>query len=284
MDLVDMGKYKRDNGGMYWILTAIEILSRYAFAIPVYRKDTSNMTKAVIDQVLKQFKDLFGEYPKLAQFDDGLEFHNAGVKTLLEKHGVKYLSTKSDKKAAVVVKRFNRTLKIAMWKYFYAKGTYKWIDVLDQLVDNYNNIKHSTILMKPKEVNKKNEAEVWTTLFGHRLGESPLPKFIVDDMVRISKYKSTVTNGYEANFTEELFKVAKVIRGDEFVDHEGEPIIGKFYEEELSAVDKKDDVYRVEKIVKRKKVKGKKMVLVIWLGYDSKHNSWIPENDIQDIT
>ena len=36
MDLVDMGKYKRDNGGMYWILTAVEVLSRYAFAIPVY--------------------------------------------------------------------------------------------------------------------------------------------------------------------------------------------------------------------------------------------------------
>ena len=47
MDLVDMGSYRNKNGGYYWILTAIEIMSRYAFAIPVYRKDTSNMTKAV---------------------------------------------------------------------------------------------------------------------------------------------------------------------------------------------------------------------------------------------
>ena len=99
--------------------------------------------------------------------------------------------------------------------------------------------------------------------------------------------KSIFTKGYEANFTEELFEVAKVIRGDptvyEIVDHEGEPIIGKFSEEELSGVDKKDDVYRVEKIAKSKKVGGKKMVLVKWLGYDTKHNSWIPESDIQDI-
>ena len=43
MDLVDMGSYKV----YYWILTAVEILSRYAFAMPVYRKDTDNMTKAV---------------------------------------------------------------------------------------------------------------------------------------------------------------------------------------------------------------------------------------------
>jgi hypothetical protein len=64
---------------------------------------------------------------------------------------------------------------------------------------------------------------------------------------------------------------------------EGEPVIGKFYEEELSGVDKKDDVYRVEKVLKSKKVRGKKMVLIKWLGYDSKHNSWIPESDLQNI-
>ena len=39
------------------------------------------------------------------------------------------------------------------------------------------------------------------------------------------------------------------------------------YEEELSAFDKKDDVYRVEKVLKRTEVRGKKMVLVKWLGY-----------------
>ena len=76
-------------------------------------------------------------------------------------------------------------------------------------------------------------------------------------MVRISKYKSAFTKGYEANFTEELFRVIKVIRGYPIVyeieDLEGKPIIGKFYEEELSGVNKLDDVYRVEKILKRKR-------------------------------
>ena len=77
MEHVEMDKYMRENGGMYWILTAIEILSRYAFAIPVYRKDTTNMTKDVT-LLLKPFKDRFC-YPKLAQFDDGKEFYNVGV-------------------------------------------------------------------------------------------------------------------------------------------------------------------------------------------------------------
>ena len=88
MDLVDMGSYKNKNKGYYWILTAVEILSRYAFATPVYRKNTNNMTKAVTE-LLRQFKDRFGDYPKLAQFDDGKEFYNVGVKSLLEKHGIK---------------------------------------------------------------------------------------------------------------------------------------------------------------------------------------------------
>lgn len=100
MDLVDMGKSKRDNGGIYSILTAIEILSRYVFAIFVYQKDTRNMTK-VVNLLLKMSKDMFSGYSKLAQFDDGKEFYNVGVKDLLEKHGVKYFYTNSNKKVAV---------------------------------------------------------------------------------------------------------------------------------------------------------------------------------------
>ena len=45
-DLVDIGKYKNQNKVYYWNLTAVEILSRYAFGVPVYRNDTKNMTKA----------------------------------------------------------------------------------------------------------------------------------------------------------------------------------------------------------------------------------------------
>ena len=122
MDLVDMGKYASKNKGYRWILTAVEILSRYAFTIPVYRKDTKNMNKAV-NLLLDNFKTRFGKYPNVAQFDEGKEFYNVGVRELLKSHNVNYFSTKSDKKAAIV-ERFNRTLKTTMWIYFYSKGTY----------------------------------------------------------------------------------------------------------------------------------------------------------------
>ena len=101
LDLVDMGKYGSKNKGYRWILTAVEILSRYAFTIPVYRKDTKDMTKAV-DLLLENFKRRFGKYPNVVQFDEGKEFYNVGVRNLLKSLDVNYFSTQSDKKAAIV--------------------------------------------------------------------------------------------------------------------------------------------------------------------------------------
>ena len=89
LDLVDMGKYKHKNRGYYWILTGVEVLSRYAFAIPVYRTDTKNMMDAV-EKLLEEFKVRFEKYPNIAQFDDGKEFYNVGVKTLLEDNNIEY--------------------------------------------------------------------------------------------------------------------------------------------------------------------------------------------------
>ena len=164
-----------------------------------------------------------------------------------------------------------------MWKYFYSEGTHKWIDVLDDLTRNYNHTKHRTIMMKPADVNKSNKDQVWVTLYGYVQGDFPIPKFKVNDTVRISKYKSIFDKGYESNFTEEIFKIAKVFRGDpnmyeleEASGDEPEPIIGEFYEEDLSAVNKTDDVYRVEKILRRVR-RRKGQALVKWAGYDSKH-------------
>ena len=166
LDLVDMGKYGRENKGYRWILTTVEILSRYVLAFPVYRKDTKNMTGAV-DLLLEKFRERFGKYSNVVQFDEGKEFCNVGVRDLLKSHDVNFFS---DRKAAIV-ERLNRTLKTMMWKFFYSKGTHNWVDVLDELVKNYNSTEHSSILMLPKDVNPSNW--YWRGLsFTARLSES----------------------------------------------------------------------------------------------------------------
>ena len=239
LNLVDMKKYKKENKDYMWILSGIEILSRFAFAIPVYRKDTDHMTKAVA-KMMTQYKTRFGKYPKFIQFDEGEEFYNVGVKSLLrDAYNVKYFSTHSERKAAIV-ERFNKTLKTMMWKYFHKNATHQWLDVLDDLVWNYNTTKHSTIEMNPEDVNEINKHQVWIKLFGQPRGEISPPKFKVGDLVRISSYKNIFTKGYVANFTKEIFQIMEVFFGDptmyKLEDEDGEEILGKFYQQELSMV------------------------------------------------
>ena len=163
-----------------------------------------------------------------------------GVKSLLkEVYNIKYFSTYSTRKAAVV-ERFNKTLKTMMWKYFYKNNTNKWLDVLNDFVKNYNTTKHRTIGMKPIEVNEENKNQVWIKLFGQPIGENISPKFKIGDEVRISRYKNIFKKGYEASFTQEIFKINEIFFGDPIMyklkDLEGEEILGKFYQEELSPI------------------------------------------------
>ena len=64
-------------------------------------------------------------------------------------------------------------------------------------------------------------------------------------------------------------------------DFNGEPITGSFYEQELQRVSPKiADVRLVEDVLKECTVKGKKQLLVKWLGLPEKLNQWIPAEDV----
>ena len=66
-------------------------------------------------------------------------------------------------------------------------------------------------------------------------------------------------------------------------DYDEEELDGTFYEEELQKIIKEDDVYEVEKILK-KEGKGKNEgYFVKWLGYPSKFNSWILASEMKDV-
>ena len=233
--------------GIRWILTVIEVLSRYAFAIPVWRKNTESKTKAV-ENVLAQFKERFGRYPKTAQFDDGKEFYNVEVKTLLKDHDVHYFFTRTFRKAALV-ERFNRTLKTRMWKYFTENRTKVWVDVLPNLVRSYNNTIHRTIGKRPSDVNEENKDEVWTRIYGYPLSSFPNSKFKIGDHVRVEIKHQTFEKGYEPNFDNEVYVVTAVFRGDPNMyslkdPEDGEDILGRYYEQELSLDLNKNGHYR----------------------------------------
>jgi len=88
-------------------------------------------------------------------------------------------------------------MKEKMFKYFTANSTRKYVDILDKLVDRYNNTVHSSIGMSPKEASeKKNEVKVWRNLYGNYAPQNRMtPKFKVGDKVRITKKKGIFEKG-----------------------------------------------------------------------------------------
>lgn len=224
---------------------------------------------------------------KHLQTDQGKEFYNKQVGALMKKYGINLYSTFSDLKA-VIIERFNRTLKEKMYKKFTEKGTYEWVSLLPSLVKQYNNSVHRTIKMKPKDVTQKHVKTILELLNkggtvknnnNYYYKKYVKPKFSVNDRVRISKFKRIFTKGYLPNWTNEVFTIyaVKPTKPITYVleDSNGEILKGGFYAEELSKSNT-ENVYLVEKILKRR---GNK-VLVRWLNFDKKADSWIDASEI----
>ena len=187
-----------------------------------------------------------------------------------------------------MVERFNRTLKTRMWKYFTSKKTLVYIDILQDIIHGYNNSYHRSIGQSPASVSLLNAGQVRRKLYGNSWAK-PIRelKFKLGDQVRISKSRRTFKKGYLPSWTQEIFTVTKIIPRVPPVyrlrDYTDDEIEGVFYAEELQKVQKSDDVYKIEKILAEKKENGKVKVLVKWLGYDKKFNSWIPKSELRKL-
>ncbi|KAJ8916989.1 hypothetical protein NQ315_012904 [Exocentrus adspersus] len=158
-------------------------------------------------------------------------------------------------------------------------GEYKWIHILDDIVDKYNNTVHSTTRMKPIKVTARNERSLLKSTYTHLKIANKITKFKVGDHVRISKYREAFEKGYTPNWSSEIFIIRKIRISNPTTyllqDEADKEITGGFYELELQKV-KHPDAHLVEKVLRKK---GNK-VFVKWLGYNDKHNSWIDSNNV----
>ena len=155
-------------------------------------------------------------------------------------------STFNERKSAVA-ERFIRTLKNKIFKHMTAISKNVYFDVLDDIVNKYNNTIHRTIKMKPNNVTDDSFVEY------NEESNKKDPKFKVGDHVRISKYKNIFAKGYAPNWSEEIFVIKKVKNTVPWTyvinDLNNQEIIGSFYEKELQKTNQKE--FRIEKILKR---------------------------------
>ena len=179
MNLCDMRELKDYNDNVTFLLTIIDVFSKMAFVRPLNDKSGPTVLVAFYDilsesgrtpsnlhsdlfskmafvrplndksgpTVLVAFYDILsesGRTPSNLHSDLGTEFTNKKFKHAMNKKNINYFAMFSENKAAVI-KRFNRTLKTRMWKYFTHANTLRYVDVLQSLVEGYNSTPHRGI-------------------------------------------------------------------------------------------------------------------------------------------
>ena len=220
-----MQSLSRKNKGIKYILCAIDLFSKYACVIPLKDQEGISIVNA-FNKIIK----LSNRKPNKIWVDQGGEFYKYVFEKWLSDNDIIMYSTYNEGKS-VVAETFIRTLKNKLYKHMTATGKNVYYGVLDDVVNKYNNTKHSTIEMKPIDVGDNNKR---VYIDEHNEKDS---RFKVGDGVRISKFKDIFAKGYTPNWSEEIHIVDKINDTGPYTynlkDLNDEEIIGSFYDREL---------------------------------------------------
>ncbi len=279
----------KDNNGFAYVLVVQDIFSRKIWTAPLKDKKATSMVPE-LEKVLKQMRP----FPKGARLviDRGTEYLNTRVKSLLKKDNID-ISHPSDGHAAHV-ERAILSLQRIIYQYIESRGgkNLNWTNVLQDATNIMNNRYHRIIRMSPNKAEKKdnkNTVNEAMSLYRQkafnkkRKQKKQRLRFKESDFVRIQRWKNKFARGYSQNFTTEVFVIEKVLKHLPITmytvkDLEENTVVGNFYAEELSLV--KGNVFLVEKIVKKKKIRNINWVLVKWEGFPPSYNTWEKEKDI----
>ena len=242
VDLADMQSLSKYNRGIKYLLRVIDLFSKYAWVVPIKDKKGTSIVNA-----FKKILSDSNRKPNKIWVDQGSEFCNKSFKDFSKINNIKMYSTYNEGKS-VVAERFIRTLKNKLFKHMRAVSKNVYFDVLDDIVDKYNNTVHRTIKMKPIEFMGDYYAEY------NKVPNKKNPKFKVGDNVKISKYKNIFAKGYTPNWSGQVFIINKITNTVPWTyaisDLNGEEITGRFYEKKLQKTNQKE--FRIEKVLKRK--------------------------------
>ena len=160
-------------------------------------------------------------------------------------------------KKAVMVERFNRTLKTRMWRVFTEEGNKKWVDILPTLMKEYNETKHSAIKMTPTKASQLNPKPLKQK---PELGD---PKYELRTWVRISRIKDTFEKGYTQRWSKELYQIVRIVLNKPVMYYlrkvNGDTVKGGFYESELQKTAEPVEHY-IESVSKPRNKKGQVVV------------------------
>lgn len=295
-DLMDMQGLAKENNNVRYLLVVIDVFSRFLWVQPLVNKTAT--------EVLKAFRKIFQQSkPLKLRTDGGAEFKSQATKKYLQENNIYHHVTLNETKASHA-ERVILTLRRMIFRYLNKQHTDRYIDVLQQLVQSYNATPHRSLNnTAPKDVKESNEDNLWAYMYlkpYDKQDSSPLTKksekrraksfgFKIGQLVRISHLKGVFTKSHDEQWSYEVFKVSGrfLLQGIplyKLQDLAKQPIKGNFYQSELQKVDKNENsMWHIEKIIRKRKLKGKMQGLVKWLGFPKKFNSWVYLDDIKDV-
>ena len=286
MDLMDMASLSKDNDGYKYVLVAIDIFSRVVFCQPVQSKKGSDMV-AALRQILSGSR-----HPRSVRSDLGMEFRSKEVNKYLQGHHIHHRYALNTETKANYAERVIKTLKHKLFRYLLKHNSKRYIDILQNVVHSYNHTVHRSLGAPPASISKRNEGEsrlqqyMIRTKATKQQREKPF-KYTEGQTVRVSHVKSVFDREYSQKWTGELFTIHQRFKRYglpvyRLKDWSGEAIEGTFYEPELQIVHVDESTeYRVEKVLRKRSQNKRKEVLVRWLHWPPKYDSWIPEKDLK---
>ena len=242
--MADLIEYPHDrfvNNGYKFILILIDCFTKMVYAAPMKKKN-KEWTADAFESIFKEFD----EFPVNLVTDGGKEFFNSSVQKVFQNYGINHYKcpTKTKWKASVA-ERAIRTIKSRLEKYFRFHKRRKWIDVLQQFIENYNKTPHRSIGMAPQEVSAENRDKVYKRLYPYK-DISVVCKFKIGDKVRKIRDKKEWEKGYTENWSEKIYKIIESRQSNgvcfyKIADLDNKLVDGIWYYYQLNLVARNDN-------------------------------------------
>lgn len=197
-DLMDVQNISTVNKNIKFLLTFIDVYSRFVLVEPLKNKNQNTVAEAM-ERIIRRFpKDINN-----LTTDDGSEFNNKAFKKVMKKFGIEHWITPAGTpNKLAIIERFHRTLRNRLDLYFDYTRKKQYIDVLDDLISNYNNTYHRTIKTEPAKILKGKDTN-------HQDYNKVEQDLIIGDTVRKTLKRGKFDKG-SSKFSDKVYEIDEV--------------------------------------------------------------------------
>ena len=277
VDLMDMQKFAEENQGYKYVMLAYDTYTKFLAGYPLLDRSTASILQAC-----QTMQDSLPFHITCIYSDKESALMSAKVQAWFKNRNIRHYTTTSEVKAPGV-ERVIRTIRLAMQKYFNITQTWRWIDYLPKFINNYNDRKHSTTKLRPLDAAMDPTLPVPTSYKPPVEDKDKMARLLppIGAFVRLNILKSSFRKESAGTWTEEVFRVIRhrlnqPIPMAVVEDLTGERIEGSFYPQEMQEIHFSPEK-RVSQIHSKRKRRGKREILVSYIGYPEKFKEWIDE-------